>query len=120
LVYQEMDAVGLEHMLLADNRARCSLVGSKGTLNKGITYDVSMNVTLSLDDDLVKKVKKIAVDRDTTLTGMVRDYLRSVAEEDEKTGRKSKELGALERSFEAVRAPIGKRTWTRASLYERS
>jgi len=29
---------------------------------------VDMNVTLSLDDELVKKIRKIAVDRDTTLT----------------------------------------------------
>jgi Family of unknown function (DUF6364) len=34
-----------------------------------------MNITLSLDDELVKKVRKIAVDRETTLTGLVRDYL---------------------------------------------
>jgi hypothetical protein len=27
-----------------------------------------MNITLSVDDDLVKEVRKIAVERDTTLT----------------------------------------------------
>jgi hypothetical protein len=37
-----------------------------------------MNITLSLADDLVKRVRKIAVDRDTTLTGLVRDYLTEV------------------------------------------
>jgi hypothetical protein len=36
-----------------------------------------MNVTLSLDDRLVKEVRKIAVEQDTTLTGLVRDYLNS-------------------------------------------
>jgi predicted transcriptional regulator len=41
-----------------------------------------MNITLSLDDDLVKKVRKIAVERDTTLTGMARDYLEKLATED--------------------------------------
>ena len=34
-----------------------------------------MNITLSLDDKLVKGVRKIAVERDTTLTGLVRAYL---------------------------------------------
>jgi len=41
-----------------------------------------MNVTLSLDDDLVKRVRKIAVEHDTTLTGMIRDYLEQVATKD--------------------------------------
>jgi hypothetical protein len=34
-----------------------------------------MNIRLSLPKDLVKRVRKIAVDRDTTLTGLVREYL---------------------------------------------
>jgi predicted transcriptional regulator len=47
-----------------------------------------MNVTLSLDDNLVKKVRKIAVDRNTTLTGLIRQYLEQVAAEDSASGRK--------------------------------
>lgn len=34
-----------------------------------------MNITFSLEDKLVKEVRKIAVERDTTLTGLVREYL---------------------------------------------
>jgi hypothetical protein len=37
-----------------------------------------MNVTLSLDDDLVREVRKIAVERDTTLTGLVRPIFRKL------------------------------------------
>lgn len=40
-----------------------------------------MNITLSVDEEIVKKVRKMAIDRDTTLTAMVRDYLTSVATE---------------------------------------
>jgi hypothetical protein len=79
-----------------------------------------MNVTLSLDDELVKKVRKIAVDRDTTLTGMVRSYLEIVAAEDAATGRRRREREALERSFERFQFKVGKRTWKRADLYDRS
>lgn len=43
------------------------------THNKGFTYYGRMNVTLSINDELVKKIRKIAVDRDMTLTAMVRD-----------------------------------------------
>ena len=79
-----------------------------------------MNVTLSLEDDLVKKVRKIAVDRDTTLTGMIRQYLEQVAAEDSTLGRKRRERETLEQTFHAFRFKIGKRHWTRADLHERS
>jgi metal-responsive CopG/Arc/MetJ family transcriptional regulator len=80
----------------------------------------SMNITLSLDDDLVKEVRKIAVERDTTLTGLVRSYLQELADEHAKSGRKRRELEALERSFELLKVNVGKRTWKREDLYERS
>jgi hypothetical protein len=86
----------------------------------GFPYYGSMNITLSLDDKLVKQVRKIAVERDTTLTGLVRDYLKKIAEEDAASGRKHRELEALERSFRNFKVNVGKRTWKREDLYERS
>ena len=47
-----------------------------------------MNVTLSLDEELVKEVRKIAAERDTTLTGLFREYLEALAAENTATGRK--------------------------------
>lgn len=79
-----------------------------------------MNVTLTLDDELVKKARRIALERDTTLAGMVRDYLESLAAEDAASGRKRREREALERTFKRFRVKIGKRTWKRADLYARS
>ena len=79
-----------------------------------------MNITLSLDEDLVKKVRKIAVERDSTLTGMVREYLQALAAESAASGRKRRERETLERSFDQFRYRVGKRTWKRADLYERS
>jgi hypothetical protein len=35
------------------------------------------NITLSVDEQIVKKVRKIAIDQNTTLTAMVREYLQS-------------------------------------------
>jgi len=78
-----------------------------------------MNITLSLDEKLVKEVRKIAVERDTTLTGLVREYLEQLAAESTVTGRKRRELEALERSFEKFSLKMGKKTWTRADLHER-
>ena len=79
-----------------------------------------MNITLSIDDDLVKEVRKIAVERDTTLTGLVRDYLKELTAEHERTGRKRREREALERSFRQFQFRISRRTWTREELHERT
>ena len=79
-----------------------------------------MNITLSLDEKLVKEVRKIAVDRDTTLTGLVREYLEKLANESATAGRRRRELEALERTFRDSHFKMGKRTWKREDLYERS
>jgi len=79
-----------------------------------------MNITLSLDDKLVKEVRKIAVEKDTTLTGLVRAHLQQLAAEHARSGRKRREMEALERSFNEVQFPMEKKTWRREDLYERS
>ena len=80
----------------------------------------NMKITLSLDDDLVKEVRKIAIERDTTLTAMIRVYLESLACENSSSGRRRGEREALESSFHQFQFRVGKRTWKRADLYERS
>jgi ribbon-helix-helix CopG family protein len=79
-----------------------------------------MNITLSLKDELVKQVRKLAIDRDTTLTGLVREYLIELVQQDAAAGRKRREREALERSFEEFQFRVGKKTWKRADLYARS
>ncbi len=79
-----------------------------------------MNITLSIDDELIKEVRKIAVERDTTLTGLVRDYLKDLTMEHQRTGRKRREREALERSFRQFQFRIGRKTWTREELHENS
>jgi Family of unknown function (DUF6364) len=79
-----------------------------------------MNITLSLDEQLVKEVRKIAIERDTTLTGLVRAYLAELAAENALSGRKRRQREALERSFERFGFRVGDRTWKRADLHDRS
>ena len=51
---------------------------------------------------MVKEARKIPVDRDTTLTGLVHEYLEKLAAESAVTGRKRRGLEALERSFRVL------------------
>src|SRR6202795_4311261 len=87
--------------------------------NKGNPYYGYMNITLSLDEKLVKEVRKIAVERDTTLTGLVREYLQKLAAENAKGDRQKRQLEALERTFKTIKLNIGNRTWKREDLYDR-
>ena len=79
-----------------------------------------MNITLSLPEELVKRVRKIAVDRDTTLTSLVREYLNELARQEAAAGLKRREREALERSFEQLEFRVGKKTWKREDLYDRA
>lgn len=81
---------------------------------------MDVNITLSLPENLVKRVRKIAIDKDTTLTGLVRDYLTELAKKDSASGRMRRDREALERSFEQFQFRVGKRAWKRADLYDRS
>jgi hypothetical protein len=75
------------------------------------------NITLSLDTETIKKVRKIALEKDTTLTAMVRDFLFSVAQRDDQ--KKKAVLKKLKTSFRTLSRDMGPRKWTRESLYER-
>jgi hypothetical protein len=79
-----------------------------------------MNVTLTLKDDLVRKLRRIAAERETTLTAMIREHLHQVATEETGFGRIRRERDALERSFQQFQFHVGRRVWKRADLHERS
>ena len=65
-------------------------------------------------------VRRIAAERDTTLTGLVRDYLTQLARDDDTADRSARDLSNLERAFELFSADASPRTWMRADLYDRS
>ena len=76
-----------------------------------------MKITLNIDEEILKKVRKIAIDKDTTLTAMVRDYLTSIASGD--TAARKADADKLMETFEKVSRDMGPRTWTREELYDR-
>jgi hypothetical protein len=67
-----------------------------------------VNVTLSLDPELVRKIRSFAVERDTTLTGLIRQNLEHLANEDAVSGRRPRQRRALEESFEKFSFRVGK------------
>lgn len=75
------------------------------------------NITMTVDDDLIRKVRKVAAEKNTTLTAMVRRFLESVAGREET--RRKIVAARLKRSFRELSRDMGKRTWRREDLYVR-
>jgi len=73
------------------------------------------NITLSLDDATVKQVRRVALERDTTLTAMVRDYLEQVAASAE--ALREQQAKDIRQTFAKFSKPLGKKDWKRDDLY---
>ena len=75
------------------------------------------NVTLSIDDDLLKRARKIAIDRDTSFNGLVRRYVESLVAHEQR--RRGLQIEELDRLFGESTATVGPVAWTRDELHER-
>lgn len=80
---------------------------------------MDVNVTVSIDDDLMKKVSRIAAERHMTLNAMICEYLEKIASEDAAFGRQGRARDVLEKTFRDLEFRVGKRTRKREGLYER-
>ena len=75
------------------------------------------NITMAFKEDLLKKARKIAIDKDTTLTGLIRDYLQALVEQEARL--KEGSIDELMQLFHSSKAVVGPRTWTRDDLHAR-
>ena len=77
---------------------------------------VPKNLTLALDDNLLRAARRTAVDRNTSVNQLVREFLsRLVRESDQQEAA----LARLEEIFREDRIQVGRRTWKRQDLHER-
>ncbi len=74
------------------------------------------NITISLDDDMLKKAKKIAIDRDTSFSGLIREYIKGLVDQEERN--RLLMIEELDSLFAQSNATIGRKTWTRDELHE--
>jgi hypothetical protein len=77
---------------------------------------VSKNLTLTLDEQLLRAARKLAIDRNTSVNQLVRDFLLRLARE---TDERQAALARLDEIFRANRIEVGRRTWKRQDLHER-
>ena len=74
------------------------------------------NLTLTIDDDLLRDARKVALDRNTSVNQLVRDFLAGLVRE---TDRRRAAMADLDEMFRTTRIRVGRRAWTREDLHER-
>ncbi len=75
-----------------------------------------MNLTITIDDELLRRARIRALSQGTSVNAVLRDFLTSYAGSDVETSARAR-LAHLARTSTASSGPGG-RTWTRESLYE--
>jgi hypothetical protein len=78
----------------------------------------NQNVTLSLPRELLRQIKRLAADRDSSVSALMVEALTELADKDRRYS------AARKRSLQALRSATslgtgGRRTWTRDELHER-
>ena len=77
-----------------------------------------MQVTLSLtlDEALLRAARKVALDRNTSVDDLIREFLTRLAHE---AGPQVPAMAELDELFRTTQIEIGTPSWTREDLHER-
>jgi hypothetical protein len=69
-----------------------------------------------MDEDLLRAARKVALDRNTSVNQLVRDFLAQLVRE---SSRQQAAAERMDEIFKTHRVRIGRRAWTREDLHER-
>ncbi len=75
------------------------------------------NITMAIDEKLLKKARMVALEKGTTVSSMVRRFLETVVSRKNKS--KEKLVKDLKELYTHSQVSIGPRIWKREDLYER-
>ncbi|HKC24398.1 MAG TPA: CopG family transcriptional regulator [Thermoanaerobaculia bacterium] len=76
------------------------------------------NVTVALPVTLLKKVKRLAVEKDSSISGLLTATLERIVDEaDEYERARKREIARMRKGYDL--GTYGKITWTREELHER-
>jgi hypothetical protein len=74
------------------------------------------NITLAIDENVLDEVRVYAAKRNTSVNGLVRDFLNGIAEQEDKTVRARRRLREL---MDRSTLEVGSVTWSRDELHDR-
>jgi len=78
----------------------------------------NQNITLSLPRELLRQIKRLAVDRDTSVSALMMDVLVRVADEDRRYAAARRRALTAMKSARSL-GTRGRLAWTRDDLHER-
>ncbi len=81
------------------------------------TVYVQKNLTLTVDADVLRAARKVALDRNTSVNQLVREFLEQLVSE---KAERREAMRKIEELWRNSRAKVGTITWTRDDLYDRS
>jgi metal-responsive CopG/Arc/MetJ family transcriptional regulator len=74
------------------------------------------NITLSVDENILAEVRRLAAERNSTVNALVREYLTSLAAHQDRAKRARAQLRKLSAQSQGQ---LGRKTWTREDLHDR-
>lgn len=74
------------------------------------------NITLSVDEGVLRAVRRYAADHDSTVNAMVREYLTDIAERESRVSEARKRIKHLAKKS---KMRLGEKSWTRGELHDR-
>jgi hypothetical protein len=77
----------------------------------------NQNITLRLPRTLLKRIKRVAADRDTSVSALMTEALNRLADEDRRYSASRKRALAALRSTPSL-GTRGRRTWARDELHD--
>ncbi|MBK8872093.1 MAG: hypothetical protein IPN19_13930 [Elusimicrobia bacterium] len=75
------------------------------------------NITMVIDDHLLRKARKVALEKGTTLSGLIRRFLKSIVTKEEM--KKGASLARLTKIWESSGVVVGRIHWNREDLHGR-
>jgi len=74
------------------------------------------NITLSIAEDVLIAVRRLAAERNTSVNALVREYLQNLAAHEDRARRARARLRQLSKQSQGR---LGRRNWSREDLHER-
>ncbi len=74
------------------------------------------NLTLAIEDEILLEARKFALERNTTVNQLVRDYLGELVDHQ---ARRRSARERIRRFMATRRVQVGRKTWTRDEIHER-
>jgi hypothetical protein len=76
---------------------------------------VSRKLTLTIDEELIRAAQKVALDRNTSVNKLIREFLETLVAE---SGEQRSAMVFIEELFRDKPFVVGKKSWTRAELHD--